>query len=68
MNKQTLLLSVVVVILVVLGIWYFSSSAPQQSAQQPEDSATAIASDLNSIDLGDINSDFQSVNSDINTL
>lgn len=68
MNKQTLVLAVVVIVLVVLGVWYFGSSAPKQETVTPADNAAAIASDVNSIDLGDISSDFQSLNVDINSL
>ncbi len=67
MNKQTLLLAVVVIILVVLGVWYFSS-APQPVPVTPADNSTAILNDVNSVDLGDLNSDFQGVNADINGL
>ncbi len=71
MNKT--LLIVLVLAVVVVGIWMLSSSsqAPQQQAsvQQPaNDTVAAINSDLNSINVNDLDQDFQSVNSDLNTL
>ncbi len=66
---KKLLLIIVVLAVVIAGIWLLSSSSKEQQVLAPaEDSTGMIANDLNNINLGDLNSDFQSVNADVNSL
>lgn len=68
----------VVVILVGLGIWYWqsqeeeivtpSAAIPTAPATIKEDSTSAINQELNSIDVGDLDKEFQAIDSDLNSL
>lgn len=72
----------VVIVLIGLGIWYGQAQkgkiiAPSVNAPeitQPvssaikEDSVPAINQELNSIDMGDLNKEFQTIDSDLNSL
>lgn len=68
----------VVVILVGLGIWYWqsqeeeivapSAAIPTAPATVKEDSTSAINQELNSIDVGDLDKEFQAIDSDLNSL
>lgn len=63
--KKSLILILVAVVLVVVG--WFIWSAPRQ-ASAPETSADADLSEINSVDLGDVDSGFQAIDADLNQL
>lgn len=77
-NKKSLVIIIIgaIVVLAALGIWYWKiqtpsvpekTSAPQQSVKK-EDSTSAIDQELNSIDIGDLNAEFQTIDTDLNSL
>ncbi|MDP2664385.1 MAG: hypothetical protein Q8O97_00220 [bacterium] len=74
MNKNILIISAAVGVLVLAGIWFWSkqSSAPSQtqqpSSQEPSDNTASINADLDALDLGDIDKEFQGIDADLNTL
>lgn len=74
MNKNILIVSAAVVVLVLAGIWFWSkqSSAPSQtqqpSSQEPSDTTGSINADLEALDLGDVDKEFQGIDVDLNTL
>lgn len=68
-----------VIVLIVLGIWFWqvqkkaiapeTPEAIQQTAPiSQEDSTPVIDQELNSIDLGDLNKEFQTIDTDLNSL
>ncbi|OHA68252.1 MAG: hypothetical protein A3A27_00210 [Candidatus Wildermuthbacteria bacterium RIFCSPLOWO2_01_FULL_47_18] len=73
MNK-TILIVVGVAVLVLAGIWFWSqqSSAPSQaqqpSSQEPSDNTASINADLEALDLGDVDKEFQGIDADVNSL
>ncbi len=67
MNKKNLVLAIVVVVLVAIGIWYVAGYK-KEAAVVPADNSGAIVSDLNSIDIGDINNELSDVNAAVNGL
>ncbi|MEK7163000.1 MAG: hypothetical protein AAB696_01800 [Patescibacteria group bacterium] len=71
----------VVVILVGLGIWYWqvqknkviipiipSATSPTAPITVKEDSVSAINQELNSIDVGNLDKEFQTIDTDLNSL
>lgn len=77
-NKKSSVIIIIgaIVVLAVLGIWYWKiqtppvsekTNEPQQSVKK-EDSTSAIDQELNSIDIGDLNAEFQTIDSDLNSL
>ena len=80
MIKNILIVIIAIIIFALLGygIWWqyqkqTANEAANQEAQMnqqtaPEDSTAGINKDLNSIDVGDVNKDFQDVDKDINSL
>ena len=71
----------VVIVLVGLGIWYWqvqksktilpiipSATAPTTPVTIKEDSVSAINQELNSADIGDLDKEFQAIDSDLNSL
>ena len=72
----------VVVVLVGLGIWYWQSQEKEIVAPSvnipalpetispimKEDSTSAINQELNSVDVGDLDKEFQTIDADLNSL
>ena len=70
MNK-TLMMIVGLAVLVILGIWLFGSSASaptNDTASQPTDSTASINQSLDSVDVGDLDKEFQDVDASLNSL
>lgn len=63
---KKILLIVVLLVIVVIAVNWLSGSSPSTSLQA--DSTETIAKELEAVDLGDLDSEFQTVNSDLNTL
>lgn len=74
MNKNILIVIVVIAALVLAGVWFWSrqSSAPSQTqqptSQEPSDTTGSIQADLESLDLGDVDKEFQVIDADLNSL
>lgn len=74
MNKNILIVIVVVAVLVLAGVWFWSrqSSAPSQTqqplTQESSDTTASINADLNALDLGDVDKEFQDIDTDLNSL
>ncbi|MEK7192417.1 MAG: hypothetical protein AAB646_02810, partial [Patescibacteria group bacterium] len=66
MNKKLLIVVLLVVVLIVLGLKILKAPSEEQTAQQDE--AALISQELESIDLGNLDQEFQSVDKDLNTL
>ncbi len=64
--KKNLILLLVVAALIALGVWYWSST--EQVSPLPEDSTAAISQDLDGVDLGDLEGEFQDVEAALGTL
>ena len=63
--KKLLLIIVLLAVVVIVGSW-LSQSSP--SAPLEADSTENINKELSALDLGDLDSEFQTANSDINSL
>ncbi len=64
-----------VVVLIGLGIWYWqiqTTTIPTAPATAPltveEDSTSAIDQELDSVDIGDLDKEFQAIDADLNSL
>jgi hypothetical protein len=71
MKKLTIL--IICIIIIVGAIWYFQASIPsivpeQQTASVDPDATNNINKDLNAIEVGNSDRDFNSIKSDINSL
>ncbi len=76
--KKTLIIVVIVIIIAVLAIWlvYRSpepvSSPAGETAETAEvsggDTTSVINSDLDSLDLGDLDAEFEQIDADLNQL
>jgi hypothetical protein len=71
MKKLTIL--IICIIIIVGAIWYFQTSVPsivpeQQTASVDPDATNNINKDLNAIEVGNSDRDFNSIKSDINSL
>lgn len=73
MNKKALVIVIVIIVLVALGLWWFRASAPapapapggQAGAPAAEDS---FVQEVDSLNLGDLDSEFQEIDQDLQTL
>lgn len=76
MNKNVLIIILVVVVLVILGVIFFRPGTPVTAPTTGEtpgatlspDSTGAINQELESVDLGNLDAEFQSIDSDLNSL
>ena len=77
MQKKNIIIIIFALVVVILIIWLFA--AREQSTFQPSaenqdltapanDSAPNISQDLEGIDVGDLNQEFQAIDSDLNSL
>jgi|GEM_PF-1864178 len=80
-NKNLyIIIGVVILLIIVLGVWMWQSGTPTANAPatteipfagapiQTSDTTGAINQDLKSIDLGNLDSDFQSIDRDLKSL
>ena len=59
---------IIAIIVVTAGfVWYRYYFAPSSEPLSGEDTTAAIENDLGAVDLGDLDSDFQSVDKDLNS-
>jgi uncharacterized protein YpmB len=75
MNKKTAIIIVIVAIAAAIFYFYYWSQQPVEAptiAGQPaataEDTAAAIDNDLNNIDVGDLDKDFQEIDKNTESL
>ncbi len=77
MRNYQLLLLLVVIILALFGIVYYAtvpksssirSDTMQDSKTTPSDTTSAINDDLQKLDVGEIDSQFQDIDRDLNSL
>ena len=80
MNKTILLIVLVVAAAALVGIVYYATTGvsenmnqpaaqnPSQETGQTVDSDTSINADLENVDLGNVDGEFQSIDQDINSL
>jgi len=76
MNKNVLIIILIVVVLVILGVVLLRPGTPVTApttgevpgVQLAPDSTGAINQELESVDLGDLDAEFQSIDSDLNSL
>jgi len=66
MNKKTLL--TIIIILAIALLVFLLSGSPAVTPAPAEDSTAVITQDLEGLDLGDLETEFQDVNADLNTL
>lgn len=68
MNTK-LLIIVVIVILAAAGIWWWQAYTPTQPVEAPpDDTSAAISQELGTVDLGNLDAEFQQIDADLNTL
>jgi len=80
-NKNLyIIIGVVILLIIVFGVWMWQSGTPTANAPtttetppggilaQTPDTTGAINEDLKGIDLGNLDSDFQSIDSDLKSL
>lgn len=65
--KKNLVLILVAVALIVLGFWYWNS-AKDGASPLPVDNTTAINQELDGVDLGDLDKEFQDIDAALGTL
>ena len=71
MKKLFWIIIIIVIILVLWWLWQqwgYLGNLPKLPGVSEEDTTTQIQEDLNQIDLGDINQEFQSIDADLNNL
>ena len=75
MNKNTIIIIVALGVLALAGVWLFQSNkeptpAPLDEATelQPTDSAQMIVNDVDALDVGEIDQEFQDIDADLQTL
>lgn len=63
-------IAVAVIVILFLGIWYWRFASPVSAPTTKGTSVTAeeINKDLQNIDIGNLDKDFEAVNANINTL
>ena len=68
--KKTLWIIVVLVVLVAafFALKYKAPEVSAPTADQANDTASAITNDLGSIDIGDIDQEFKSIDDELNSL
>ena len=77
-TSKSFSIAVAVAILLVLGIWWqmnraggpslTPSGSGQPSSAVGSDDTSAISQDLNSVDLGSVDAEFQNIDRDLNSL
>ena len=69
MNKK-LLIAIIVIILAAAGIWWWRSQAPATPSGEAagNDDTATISQELETVDLGDLDKEFQSIDADLNAL
>ncbi|MBI1984645.1 MAG: hypothetical protein HYS60_00855 [Candidatus Wildermuthbacteria bacterium] len=71
MNTK-IVIGIVILLLLALGLWWWQSgnlvSLQGPATQGPNDTTGTIQQDLNSLDLGDLDAEFQEIDSNINQL
>lgn len=72
MNKNILIIAVAVVVIALAGwLWYQKGYAPateQETSQEQSDTTSSIQADLEALDLGDLDAEFESIDQDLNSL
>ena len=77
--KKNIVILIIILVVLVLGFWFLSSRTNAPSGLEEEgqpnglgeldvQSDAVINQDLDSVDLGDLNEDFDSINQDLNNL
>lgn len=67
--NQKLLIAIVVIILIAAGLWYWQSnrvSAPAESTG--DDTSATISQELGTVDVGDLDREFELIDADLNSL
>ena len=69
MNKN-ILIGIVVIAVILVGVWIFlqQGTETQQESQAPADTTSSIQADLDALDLGDVDAEFESIDQDLNSL
>jgi len=62
------LIIVIIIAVVALMIWFRPEIAPSGSEEQTAEELTAINAELNRVDLGDLEAEFQPIDQEINAL
>lgn len=71
-NKTGIIIAIVVIM--ALGYWYWSvngtplATVPTATFNETADTTADISVDVQNIDIGDIDKDFEAIDKDINTL
>lgn len=66
-NKTSIIIAIIV--LAIAGYWYWTkATTPSVPGSNTADTTDVIRAEVQSIDVGDINGDFDAINRDINTL
>ncbi|MDP2637197.1 MAG: hypothetical protein Q8P03_01130 [bacterium] len=70
MNKNILIGIVIIAAVVLVGVWMFSQQGTetQQESEAPADTTGSIQADLDALDLGDLDAEFESIDQDLNDL
>ena len=69
MNKK-LLIAIIVIVLAAAALWWWQSqvpAAPSAEETGSDDTAT-ISQELDAVDLGDLDKEFQTIDADLNAL
>ncbi|MDP3727613.1 MAG: hypothetical protein Q8R35_03165 [bacterium] len=70
MNKK-LLIAIIVIVLAAAALWWWQSNAPATpSAGETvgSDDTAAISQELETVDLGDVDKEFQAIDADLDSL
>ena len=65
MNKKTLII-LIIAALILIGLWIWQK--PEAPAETTADTTAVINKELESLDVGDLEKEFQSIDADLNTL
>ena len=68
MNKNTIIIIVALGVLALAGVWWFQSNKGPLPAGQPTDTTEMIIQDADALNVGDIDKEFQAIDTDLQTL
>jgi hypothetical protein len=76
MNKKTFILIVVIVVAAIIIVWWYTQTPTTQAPTEgpsgviapPADTTSEISKELESVDVGDVDKEFQQIDGELNTL
>jgi len=74
MNKKTFIVIVVIIVAIIIIAWWYTQTPTTQAPTEgpaggvPTDTTSEISKELESVDVGDVDKEFQEIDGELNTL